>query len=257
MSNLNWIVLSITSAIFLSCSGVSIKKSSTCSIDDFEALEGCKENVFNFEEIPSTLVHTFEISGFEKDDKIKVEWFYNDGNSFLLVDSFMHYIKLDKELIVSGIDRNFLAPGEYEIRAIGNSNENQATLSHSFTIAGSGEPDALQFIIGDQIDPSGLVIHPRTYFDSIHSRIYLSSYIYNAKPGMKMEILFQGVNNNFEKSFPLTLGPNPKKRFLLYSNLPNENLPQGEYNAFIKFEGTAISAPFFIDGTRKVESDVP
>ena len=252
-------LLVILLSTLISCNFNSrfIGDSRTCSLDDFDAMEGCLENTQQFSEITSTLMHSFKIEGIEKDEVIRVEWYYNDGNSFQLVDSFKHYIKLDKELIVSGIDRNFLAPGDYEIRAFFKSESVELNLNHEIHIQGANDPDALQFIIGDQIDPSGLVIRPRTYFDSIHSRIYLSSYIYNAVPNMEMEIKFQSVDNKFNKTFPLTLGPNPKKRFLLYANLPNENLPTGEYNAIIKFAGKAISAPFFIDSSKKIEPNVP
>lgn len=238
--------------LIFSCSR-GISKSRVCSHDkNFDALKGCTKNMDEFSGVPETVVFSFEAKGISKNSKVQILWYYEDAGRFSLIDSISYYTKVDNELLVSGIDRNFLQTGNYLIKASIFDFEKTYEHEHKFKILSSGKPSAQMLLVGSAVDPNGLVIAPQAYFNSEHARIYVSSYIYDAPANSEISINFTHLENGkFSKSFKTPTGANPKSKFLLYAFLPNRDLPQGEYRVEMMLGKETFSAPFFIDATQK------
>jgi hypothetical protein len=235
-----------------SCSK-GITNSRVCSIDkEFDALRGCQKNFETFDSVPEFIVYSFIAKGLNINAKVNVYWFFEEQGKFTLIDSFSYHTKLPEELIVSGMERNFLQPGSYVVRTNIHDEDKNYDHEHRFTIQSSGRPEAHFILVGKAIDQNGLVTSPNTYFEKDHPMIYVSSYIYDAKPNTEIKIHFSHVEaGKFFKTFRTNTGNNPKSKFLLYAFLPNRNLPLGEYRVEIELDGKRHTAPFFIDATNE------
>jgi hypothetical protein len=236
--------------LLFSCSP-GIKKSRVCALDDFDALNGCKNHSDEISGFPETVVHSFRAKGFEENSKVSVNWYFSDAGKYYLIDSFTYYTKENDELVVSGIDRNFLQPGQYVVKIKVDDSEKVHEAEEVFSIKSNGETTALMLIVGNEIDPTGMVTRPLTYFSIHDKQVFVSAYIYDAKPNQDVLIRFRqiDVEGGFEKQFSTNVGPNPKSKFLLYANLPNVNLNLGEYQVEIIIDGVSFVAPFYIDET--------
>lgn len=239
-------------AFLFSCSK-GITKSRVCAIDqEFDALQGCLKNFETFDGAPEFVVYSFIAKGLNLNAKVNMHWYFEEQGKFSFIDSFSYYTKMPDELIVSGIERNFLQPGSYVVRTnIRDDNKNYEH-EHKFTIQSTGRPNAHLLLVGKAIDPNGMVIAPHTYFDKNHPRIYISSYIFDAEPNVEIKIHFGHVEaGKFSKTFSTNTGNNPKSKFLLYAYLPNRDLPLGEYRVEVDLDGKLFTAPFFIDATEE------
>jgi len=245
-----FLFLTVCTLLF-SCSP-GIKKSRVCTLDDFDALKGCKSNVSQISGFPETIIHSFRAKGFDENSKVTVNWFFNESGKFYLVDSFTYFTKEKDELVVSGIDRNFLQPGEYVVKVSVQELEKNHELEERFSIESNGEPTALMLIVGNEIDASGRVTRPWTYFTVEDKYIFVSANIYDIKPNQDIVIRFRqiDVQGGYQKQFSTNVGPNPKSKFLLYANLPNVDLTLGEYQVEILIDGVSFVAPFYIDETQ-------
>ena len=248
-------LIAVVGVFVLSCSS-GIKKSRVCSIEDFDPLKGCKSNSIEIIGLPETVVYSFLADGFEKDSRALVYWFYGEGASAVLIDSFPNYIKVDKQLLVSGIDRNFLEPGPYFVKTVISNETKTVEHIHNFTVNLRGEIAITQLIVGDVIDNKGVVIRPKTDFFAQEERVFISANVYNAKAGDEIKIRFKHMEKQFDKEFSTKVGPNPKSSFLLYANLPNMDLPTGAYDAEIKIGNVAYAASFFIIETNNTIPEI-
>lgn len=239
-----------------SCSK-GITSSKVCALDDsFDALKGCDKHTSEFNGTPETVVYSFQASGVDMDAKVQTFWYFEESGKYLLVDSFTYYTKLKHELIVSGIDRNFLPIGNYLIKTTIKDDEKLYEHEERFKILSNGLPNAVNLVVGNAVDPNGQVMRPELYFDQKSERIFVSAFIQNAKPNSEITIHFTHTEmGKFSKTFQTNTGRNPKNKFLLYAYLPNVDLPLGEYRAEILLDGASFAAPFFIDATR-VTSEV-
>jgi hypothetical protein len=243
--------LLFASALLFSCSP-GIKKSRVCALENFDALKGCKNHVSEILGFPETVVHSFRAKGFEENSKVTVNWYFNESGKYLLIDSFTYYTKTKEELVVSGVDRNFLQPGEYLVKVGVQELKKNYELEERFSIESNGEPTALMLIVGNEIDASGRVTRPWTYFTVADKYIFVSANIYDIQPNQDIVIRFRqiDVQGGYEKQFSTNVGPNPKSKFLLYANLPNVDLTLGEYQVEIMIGGVSFVAPFYIDETQ-------
>jgi hypothetical protein len=243
--------LLFASALLFSCSP-GIKKSRVCALENFDALKGCKNHVSEIIGFPETVVHSFRAKGFEENSKVTVNWYFNESGKYLLIDSFTYYTKTKEELVVSGVDRNFLQPGEYVVKIRVSESEKTHEQEERFSVKPNGEPTALLLLVGNEIDAFGVVSKPWTYFTLADKQIFVSAYIFDAKPNQDIVIRFRqiDVQGGFEKQFSTNVGPNPKSKFLLYANLPNVDLTLGEYQVEIIIGGFSFVAPFYIDETQ-------
>lgn len=234
-----------------SCSK-GIKSSRVCALDDnFDPLVGCTENIEEFIGVPQTVIFSFKAKDVSRDSKLKIEWFFEDDGRFQLIDSVTYYTKLDEELIVTGIDRNFLQTGFYVVKLKLLDYEKSYEHEHRFKIVSDGIASAQMLLVGSAVDPNGLVIKPEVYFDENHARIFVSTYVYDAQPNSDISVLFKHKEiEKFSKQYAMNVGANPKSKFLLYAYLPNRDLPLGEYEVIINLDKEIYSAPFFIDGTQ-------
>lgn len=244
------VFLSLVMVLF-SCSP-GIKKSRVCALEDFDALKGCKSHSSEIIGFPETVVHSFRAKGFEENTRVSVLWYFSDAGKYVLIDSFTYYTKVKDELVVSGIDRNFLQLGQFVVKVKVQESDKNFEAEERFNIQSAGEPTALMLLVGNTIDPNGMVIRPLTYFSINDQQIYVSAYVYDAKPNQKIVIRFKqiDVEGGYEKSYSTTVGPNPKSKFLLYANLPNVNLNLGEYQVEINLGNSVFVAPFYIDETQ-------
>ncbi len=240
--------------LIASCSK-GISSGRVCAMDEnFDALKGCKTNIETFEGAPETAVYSFIANGVNRDAKVQVQWFYEEGGKYFLVDSFSYYTKLSEEIIMSGMDRNFLPNGNYVIKTKIKDGEDIYEDEQKFIIQSSGKSSAVNLLVGDVVDPNGLVLHPNVYFDVNHPQIFVSTYIQDAKPNMPISIHFTHKEiGKFSKVFETNTGAKPLPKFLLYAYLPNKNLPLGEYRVEIILPNATFSAPFFIDATLESE----
>ena len=236
--------------LLLSCSP-GLKKSRVCALEDFDALKGCKSHSDAIIGFPETVVHSFRAKGLEENSKVSVNWYFSDAGNFYLIDSFVYYTKEKDELVVSGIDRNFLQLGQFVVKIKAVDSEKVYEKEEHFSIESNGEPAALMLLVGNVIDPSGVVTRPLTYFSINDKQVYISTYIYNAKPNQEIVIRFRqiDVQGGYVKQFSTNVGPNPKSKFLLYANLPNVGLNLGEYQVEIVLGESVFTAPFYIDET--------
>lgn len=241
------LLLSLASTL-LSCTS-GIKKSRVCSIADFDPLKGCKSHSSEISELPETLVYSFRANGFDKDSRAAIFWYYGEGASALPIDSFIYYTKVDKELVVSGIDRNFLEPGPYFVKAVISNKIKTVEHIEKFSIRIGDELAVTQLLIGDRVDENGRVINPNTAFSANEQHVFISANVHNAKAKQEINIRFEHKNQKFDKSFSTTLGAHPKSSFLLFANLPNLDLPEGEYDAQIKMGEFIYAASFFVNQT--------
>ena len=238
----------------VSCSK-GIVNSKVCPINqNFDALKGCSENYDSFEEAPETVIYSFLAKSVLLDSKVTMHWYFEEAGNYTLIDSFSYYTKRDKELIVSGIDRNFLQPGAYVIKTTLKNTEQTFEEEKRFQINLGSKPQIYLLLVGSATNPSGLVTRPQTYYDSSSPKIFVSSYIYNAKPNSEIKIHFKHAEKGkFNKTFSTKTGANPKSKFLLYAYLPNVNLPLGEYRVEIDLGTDVFKAPFFIDATQEIK----
>ena len=243
--------------LFLFSCSRGITKSRVCSYEaNFDALQGCENNTTEFVDVPETVVFSFVAKEISKNSKVQIQWYFEDAGRFSLVDSVSYYTKIDDELLVSGIDRNFLQPGSYLIKVKIFDFEETYEHEHRFKILSSGKSSAQMLLLGSAVDPNGLVIQPQTYFDQQHARVYVSSYIYNAPANAEIKINFIHIEKGkFSKSFSTNTGTNPKAKFLLFAFLPNKDLPLGEYRVEIVLNKETFSAPFFIDATEESDNE--
>lgn len=237
--------------MLFSCSP-GIKKSRVCALNNFDALKGCSSHANAITGFPETVVHSFRAKGFEENSVVTVNWFFKESGKFYLIDSFTYYTKVKDELVVSGIDRNFLQPGEYVVKVKVVETEKSYESEERFSIQTNGEPTALMLIVGNEIDAKDMVSSPLTYFTLTDKYIYVSANIYDAKPNQEIVIRFRqiDVQGGYQKQFSTNVGPNPKSKFLLYANLPNMELTLGEYQVEIIMDGVSFVAPFYIDETQ-------
>lgn len=244
--------------LFLFSCSRGITKSRVCSYEaNFDALQGCLKNTTEFVDVPETVVFSFVAKEISKNSKVQIQWYHDDAGRFSLVDSLSYYTKVDDELLVSGIDRNFLQPGSYLIKTKIFDFEETHEHEHRFKILSSGKSSAQMLLVGSTVDPNGLVIRPQTYFDQQHARVYLSSYIYDAPANSEIKINFTHIEKGkFSKSFSTNSGTNHKSKFLLYAFLPNKDLPLGEYRVEIVLNNEIFSVPFFIDATQESENEI-
>jgi hypothetical protein len=245
------IFLFFASTILFSCSP-GIKKSRVCALENFDALKGCKSHTNEIVGFPETLVHSFRAKGFEENSMVSVRWYFEEKGKFFLIDSFTYYTKENDELVVSGIDRNFLQPGSYVVKVKVKDADQTYESEEYFSIQSNGETIALMLLVGNAIDPTGLVTRPHTYFTINDQRVFVSTYVYDAKPNQEILIRFRqiDVQGGYEKQFSTNVGPNPKNKFLLYANLPNVDLNLGEYQVEIVIGDVSFVAPFYIDETQ-------
>ncbi len=239
-------LISIVGVFVLSCSS-GIKKSRVCSIEDFDPLKGCKSHKGEIMGLPETLVYSFRANGFDKDSRVVIYWYYGEGASALAIDSFIYYTKVDKELVVSGIDRNFLEPGAYFVKTVISSESKTVEHMERFLINIGDELVITQLLVGDRVDNSGMVTSPNTAFSAREQRVFISANVHNAKANQEISIRFIHKNKAYEKSFSTNVGANPKPTFLLFANLPNLDLPEGEYDAQIKIGALVYAATFFVN----------
>ena len=245
-----FLLLTVCTLLF-SCSP-GIKKSRVCALENFDALQGCKSHTNELVGFPETVVHSFRAKGFEENSTVSVRWYFEDAGKFYLIDSFTYYTKESDELVVSGIDRNFLQPGSYVVKIKVKDADQTFESEEHFSIQSNGETIALMLLVGNAIDPTGLVTRPHTYFTINDQQVFVSTFVYDAKPNQDILIRFRqiDVQGGYEKQFSTNVGPNPKSKFLLYANLPNVDLNLGEYQVEIKIGDVSFVAPFYIDETQ-------
>lgn len=256
MNMIRFVFLFSAFFLLLACSP-GIKKSRVCALDDFDALKGCKSHTSEIIGFPETVVHSFRAKGFEENTRVSVLWYFNNADKYVLIDSFTYYTKEKDELVVSGIDRNFLQLGQFVVKVKVQESDKKLEAEEHFSIQSAGEPTALMLLVGNTIDPSGKVIRPLTYFSLSDSRVYVSAYIYDAKPSQEIVIRFRqiDVEGGYEKSFSTNVGPKPKEKFLLFANLPNVDLNLGEYQVEINLGNAFFVAPFYVDETQISQQD--
>lgn len=249
----NIFLVTLATLVLGSCSS-GITKSRVCTLENFDALKGCKSHAEEIVGFPETVIHSFRANDFEENTKVAVNWYFESQGKFYLIDSFQYYTREKEELIVSGIDRNFLQPGNFLVKVKVQGTDQVLEQEEHFTIVSSGEPSALMLLVGNIVDPNGYVIQPKTYFSKTDDRIYVSSYIYDVNPNQNIIVRFKQVDvEGFEREFKTNVGPNPKPIFLFYANLPNVKLPLGEYEVQILLGESTFTAPFYIDETLQSE----
>jgi hypothetical protein len=246
------LIFLLAAALLFSCSK-GITKSRVCALEEgFNPLKGCSKNIKEFNGAPETVIFSFQASGVSRDSKVTMEWYFDEQGRYHFIDSFSYYIKSNQEQIVSGIDRNFLQPGEYLIKTKIRDEEQTFEHEQRFTINADGKPSAHLLLVGSAVDPNGLVIKPNIYFDVNHARVFVSTYIFNAVPNGEIKINFVHTDGGkYSKSFNTQVGPKPKPKFLLYAYLPNIDLPMGEYRVEIDLGTEVFSAPFYIDASQQ------
>ena len=121
-------------ALLFSCDN-GISKARVCSYENgFDAINGCSKNIDEFNGVPETVVFSFFAKAVSENSKMKIEWFYEEKGQFSLIDSISYYTKVEDELLVSGMDRNFLQPGNYVVKAQIFDFEETFNHEHKFTI---------------------------------------------------------------------------------------------------------------------------